>query len=387
MLKYLTLFVCLLLLGSNCTQDRKDFDSSTETYQMVSKDYVKFPLDNETAKTHFAIQYFEINDSSYFSLFNRYKSTLYIYNYHAKTLKKKIFFEKEGPDGIINPAKIGYLIVSFDTIFLHEPFSNQLIHTNGDGKVVKKYKLKSGSESAYSNYTDVRTLKPMVYEKGKIYLTGLKVGIEPIPDHTQLENVYILDLKEARIEASPTIKRPDIYNQGQWGALFKYQLYGCFNHDTRRFIYSFGLEHNLYETDHNNLLKKHYAKSKYFEEEFKPLTKNKDITPMELPVTKRTEYDFTTPSYYAILYDPFKKCYYRFATPPLTKEQFDENKPFEPSVIILDENFERLGETRLPPQGTYNYSMMFINEKGLHIMHDNREENALVFVIFEPVKI
>ena len=383
---FITIVRILLIISFlifSCGKEDEPMQPDSLSLEYVG--FVSFPLDSLSGKYHFALQAFhDTSGNAYFSFFNRNNSVLYIYDYDKREITEQIPFEQEGPNGIGNPGKIGYLVVSLDTIFLYEAYSFKLFQSDRKGKIVNTFLVRSADAGIYSSYPDVRTLKPLFFQDDKIYLTGLKVGIEPIPDHTKLDNVLIVDLQKKAVEASPFIKRSEQYNKGQWGALLKYQLFGCFNEESKKFVYSFGLDHHIYETDHATYENRYFMQSRFFDKKIKPLAKNKDVTPIELSVAERTLYDFTTPSYYTILHDPYRKLYYRFVTPPLSEEEYKDNKTFSPSVIILDEDFKIQGETRLPPQGVNDYSMMFINEAGLHIMHDNREENTLVFAIFQP---
>lgn len=390
-LKHQIILIFLLIISCSiyfsCQPDGKT-DNPQDIMELQTKGYVSFSLDDRSGKYHFSLQAFNLSpDSAYFSFFNQLNSTLYVYNYDNQELEQRIVFENEGANGVGNPGKIGHLIVSLDSIFLYNASNFKLMLANSNGKILKRISVRTNDAGVYTPFADVRTLKPMVYKDNKVYLTGLKVGVEPIPDHTKFNNVIAVHLEQDEIEYPGLLRRSKTYNEGQWGALHYYQLYPCYNPNTGRFVYSFGIDHNVYETDHDDYIQPYMANSRYFDKKIKPLAKDKDLSMAELPVNKRTEYDFTTPSYYAILYDESRNLYYRFVSPALTKEEYREKKPLSPVVMILDENFEILGETSLPSQGTYNYSMMFVNENGLHIMHDNGEEGKLYFVIFEPVKI
>jgi hypothetical protein len=100
-------------------------------------------------------------------------------------------------------------------------------------------------------------------------------------------------------------------------------------------------------------------------------------------------------SYYpTLLYDDYRRLYYRFARHPLTKEVSNPNflnynvldeQPF--SVLVLDTDFKVLCEHSFPDL-IYDLNAMFVGEKGLYIpqSHPKNEavdENTRVYDIFE----
>ena len=103
------------------------------------------------------------------------------------------------------------------------------------------------------------------------------------------------------------------------------------------------------------------------------------------------------PRYGDLIYDPYRKVYYRFAYP---KVSLDRNtnwwgkavygrKKF--SVMVLDEDFHVVGET-LFPEGIYNSFVFFVNEDGLYISRDykigtaEQSEDYLTFELFQLLK-
>ncbi len=99
-------------------------------------------------------------------------------------------------------------------------------------------------------------------------------------------------------------------------------------------------------------------------------------------------YEAFTGAYEAIKYDPYRQMYYRFAFLPV------EDPATQPTVlhgkiaiIILDNNFQKVGEYVLP--NGYNHLMSFVGKAGLHIASRTKysqDENFLTFDIFVPVE-
>ena len=87
------------------------------------------------------------------------------------------------------------------------------------------------------------------------------------------------------------------------------------------------------------------------------------------------------PSYGNIMYDEYCKVYYRFVYPEteletgLNYRKILHNGKKEFSIIIMDESFNIIGETKFPPF-TYVPHICFINEEGLFLCtsHFMRED-------------
>lgn len=90
----------------------------------------------------------------------------------------------------------------------------------------------------------------------------------------------------------------------------------------------------------------------------------------------------TSPSYENILFDPYRKVYYRFFRLPdtsYTPSVRGNNKPI--GIIILNEKFEKQKEFMLP-KNKYDLNNCFVSENGLHIQKMTESEDELVFDIF-----
>jgi hypothetical protein len=91
------------------------------------------------------------------------------------------------------------------------------------------------------------------------------------------------------------------------------------------------------------------------------------------------------------MYDKYRNVYYRFVEHPceLAKDEgyMDEPKAREFSVIILDKDFQIIGETKFPGN-KYFIRMSFVGRDGLYISENNLanpdfDEDKLVFACFK----
>lgn len=97
------------------------------------------------------------------------------------------------------------------------------------------------------------------------------------------------------------------------------------------------------------------------------------------------------PKYHSLLYDKYRKVFYRFALHPY--EWPKDRSPMsgndtgrEFSIIILNDKYEVIGEKRFPGH-TYDYHLCFIGKKGLYLSLNNLDnpifsEDELMFQCF-----
>ena len=143
-------------------------------------------------------------------------------------------------------------------------------------------------------------------------------------------------------------------------------------------------------TDNMEDVKWYNAKSKYLQS-MKPNVNNhtNDVNAL----VRATE----SAQYGNLMYDKYRNVYYRFAEMPceLAKDEthYDTHAPKarEFSVIILNDKFDIIGETKFPGN-KYFYRMSFVGKDGLYISENNLanpefDENKLVFSCFKLVDV
>ncbi|MDX2083653.1 MAG: DUF4221 family protein, partial [Rickettsiales bacterium] len=206
-------------------------------------------------------------------------------------------------------------------------------------------------------------------------------------DHTKLNNLFLFDLNSEKLEFF--CPRPQLYNQANWGEQSpNYNMHGTYHAWDNAFYYAFPIDNHLYKFD---LIRRQSSvvasvKSEYFEK-IKPLSKNTNKVFDKLEVDQHV---FTNPAYYNLVYDKYRKIYYRFVLHPLSEAQFfdPQGAPIRAvSIICLDEKFQKLGETFI---GNENYFLMyFVGENGLYIANKQKyeqDENYLEFDLFKVSK-
>jgi len=172
----------------------------------------------------------------------------------------------------------------------------------------------------------------------------------------------VINLEDKTIHSLPYYypSFPGADNKAKRAGVEEY-LSRCF--DGKHFVYSFYFDETIYiaPQDHDSI-KEVKVKSKYIEK-VRLLDDYGNLT-----ITDVCE----NPNYGNLLFDKYRNVYYRIAYPETEIEK--EVKGLELlqygrknfSIIILDKNFNIIGET-LFPDYTYNSTLMFVREDGLYI--------------------
>ena len=191
------------------------------------------------------------------------------------------------------------------------------------------------------------------------------------------------NLKTGKFEWVPIFYPPifkEEYENIDGGYGFSYD----YNYKENRLVCGFFGYDSLMVTDDLKHIRWYNAKSKYLKS-MKPKLGNS----MEgiNSIIKLNE----NPRYWHIMYDKYRNVYYRFAEMPYklasNESPYDEPKGKEFSVIVLNADFEIIGETKFPGK-KYFYKMSFVGKEGLYISENNLanpqfDENKLVFTCFK----
>lgn len=370
-----------LLISCKKTEDAYSLKSTEQ--------YFRFSIDEETKMPRISIFPFESKDGiEYISFQNDSKPEILFYDIRAERFVTKISFMTEGPNAIIG-GFWGYYIKDFNTIYI------QSLYTN----------------TAYSTDTTKRIKQIISFEKtdkGQRLIPFLQTaGVQIVFDGSNLYVPQTINpmLKDRMMEDSPVGVSIDTINKSikalpmKFPSLISFKDFGtpaasglnysrCF--DGKHFIYAFQSSDKLYKANiSHEEIEEVESKSKYIDKVSTIQVKSDNLN----DVLKRT---CEQASYGNLVYDKYRKVYYRFAYPE-TELEANENymeilhsgrKVF--SVMILDENLQVIGET-LFPEYTYSPNLFLVLKDGLyistnHIKNPNYSEDVLCFQRFELKK-
>tara|TARA_R110002074_G_scaffold229739_2_gene401157 strand:+ start:58 stop:681 length:624 start_codon:yes stop_codon:yes gene_type:complete len=181
---------------------------------------------------------------------------------------------------------------------------------------------------------------------------------------------------------------PWFYLKAYWRGGFEYMTH-TFNADQNLLVMSFAADHYLRTIDINKLevIDSAFAGSDKLSNIKAPRLKMSD-SGSELDDQKF----LTQSSYGRILYDEYRKVYYRFAfeginDSDLTSDSNDRATIKPSMIIILNENFKKIGEYSLN-RFKYDLNMTFVSRDGLNIrLKAPENEDIIMFDILKLIAL
>ena len=375
-----TLNLLLLVFAVlSCSGKKNNLNNKVSLY---ATDKMKsFNLDSDTKYNAFYL--YPFSDSvgkEYLSFLNYSSNQVLFYDLKSCNFLFKINMPAEGPDGIVQPS--GYYIKDLDNIYLTSYAYSGLIQVDTASHIIKRipygktdsgfkflpsYVLSSHPYTIpYSIGGRIHLMPPLVERFCPADKTPLCVSIDTVSSQFVASEITYSDvLSEEELAANDT----------RCSRVF----------DGKTFIYSFYVDEDIIIADKDH---KEFRRIKSASQYIKsPVEKQKQGV-------KGPQSNLEVARYGDLIYDKYRKVYYRFAYPQV---ELDDKinwrgkavygrKKF--SVIILDEQFNRLGET-LFPESIYNSYVFFVNKDGLYISRDyqvgigNQSEDFMTFELFE----
>ncbi|WP_037315971.1 DUF4221 family protein [Salegentibacter sp. Hel_I_6] len=391
--------ICIItFISVSCNENRKtivnekkgELHPTMELQQVASKSFL---LDDETAPKPLYVEIFK--DSSNVRLLtflNNYNNSIYFYDFNKLNFIKKLSLDKEGPNGINMP--MGFHIKEQDSIYIyHNLFEVALL--NKSGEVQNRISLNGGHDIRRNDISwayvypefSVQTVIPFMERSNELLLSGYFSGSMPDSIVDKFNFLARMDYDLNEINYSHSYPSSLFGENVNWGeGLFK-EVFPELHPDGNKLIYSFPISHDLYITELNGQnYEKIYAGSKSA-----GTIKSINKKPGKASAQEIRSSFVRQDMYAAILYDKFRKVYYRFlrkALPDAPKHTSWKEKNI--AIIILDQDFKYLGETTLGPETIWHWQNSFVTEEGLNIEYldeNNINEVNLTFKIFTPKKL
>ncbi len=379
-MKHLILPLLLFCLLSSCKREKGE---PQDNYTLEATENIKsFPLDSDVKYDASYLYTFEENGKRYLSFLNYRTTQLLFYDFDTAKFLFKVTLDKEGSNGVVMPT--GYYIKDFNNMYISSSAYFGLIKVDTTGTIVQKIaygKTDTGYKILPSYNPSSRPYLPPIFIGNKVYITQknlerfcpaektpLSVAIDTVQKkYTSLPLTYSI-LTEKQLES----------NVSSFSRTY----------DGKNFIYSFYVDEDILVTsiDHAEV-KRIKAKSKYINTPDEKLDFESESAPIKV---------LTLARYGDLIHDPYREVYYRFA---YHKTELENNvnwwgkivygrKKF--SVIILDKDFQIIGET-LFPEAIYNSCVFFVEKEGLYISRDyqinyDQSEDFMTFELFKLVE-
>ncbi|GEM_PF-6810386 len=359
----------IVACGSSPYGSEPDYEFE-ERLQIKEGRLYSIELDSVTPTESNFLAIHETTEGEQLVFLNYLDNTLVFYDYATRLVINKLSFPTTGPESLGELES--FEIVNEDSIFMVSAAIHAGFYT-WEGKLLNKiekvdYNIKLTPLTTSGN--------PPVLHKKKLYQSGFYLGSR---DHKM---TMVSSLEK---DSSYTVYQiPEIYRKGFWGPGEYDMHFHCYNKEYGLFVYSFPQSTNLFVTDHKSLDEDYYAGSKYFGEispvSSKQLKSYKEV--MDLTLIR--------PIFQEVIYDKYKRLYYRIAELPLTETEAGLiGDPYLPgirdfSIIILDTDFKKIGESDIFKREQYDSRIFFVGENGLHIKKLDREsEDKLWFRLFD----
>lgn len=352
-----------------------------KTYELApGNEILSLPLNDQTPNISVGLQYFQGEETYLFNA-NSNTNAIQIYDLGNQSLVKELIFEREGDQGIV----LAYFHVqSLDSIFVFPPFGNQFILTDTSGKV--KNRIRFDLPDGYSTlfvHNSYYVSPPKVMGNELVAKLRADGRISDFTQ-TQLDTISLaaaINLETGSVRLLPQRFPKDYLSTGQK------QLEYSFHQDEDQMTVSFLGDHRIYYYSANSAeATSTEAKSQFLDEVMPSFAKDTDSRGF-------AEYSSAKSRYESLIFDPFRRVYYRFAFPTVTIENDDQLRALRATpgafvVMVLDEKGKVLTERKFEG-GTYYPSNYFVGEKGLYlsINHPENPKNEEDQFQFELIKL
>ena len=381
MKKIIQLLILVHLYACGSSKSGEDIEY---TMELKESKKITLPCDENTYFLSKSIFQFEEDGKEYLHFENSRKGLYEIitFDLEKQEVHKRIPIEPEGPNGI--PAMYGskpYPDSKNYLIFQGKAF--RISQMNGEGIVDRNYQLKSPGRFVRVILSTFCYLPSFV--RDSVLYFDQRVASKKKRNLPNYPIFAALDLNTGELDWAslnfPTTFNGD-YSHIQSGDSFTYD----YNYKDDRLVCSFIESDSIMVTDDLSTVKWYNAKSRFLDSMIPYIN---DPTEDVYDLIRKEE----KPKYWHLMYDKYRDVYYRFAEMPCelaeNEDPYDEFAPRarEFSVIVLDKDFNIIGETKFPGN-KYFYKMSFVGRDGLYISENNLanpefDEDKLVFACFK----
>jgi hypothetical protein len=358
-------FPILFLILVSCSRKKEAEKNTSYTHNLtLSNKKIQLAIDDSTSLESNYFQIIEYRGVELLAVESKHKNSIQFYSLESKKLVKELKFPREG----VAPIRQihGFSWINWDSIIVFDKWRSSGILVDSTGAIVDQIVLKT-SEKSFNHASMNRS--PNLSINGKIYIFEFpNINLEDeqlFSGNVKFEYVY--DIKTKKGEYL-NFSWPEIYKGNFWG--FYHTFPSRVEGQNNAIVYSFGIDDNLQVLKPNGTIEKHKARSDYFN----------SIRPTDL--NENQSESFLKRGIYAmVIYDKYRNVYYRIAgleTDHILsngKPKTDIHKPY--SIIILDENFHKIGETVLVPVEQFLIKDWFVCKAGLCISTANPLNNEI----------
>jgi hypothetical protein len=385
---YILLIVTLSFLCIACEPNENI--ESIDKFTLIKADKIAFELDSVSSFVTFDIGIVPYNSQALYLYNNPFRQVL-IYDLESKKLIEKIRFNDDPRNNL--SATFGFIFLNKDSLIaFQDPLDIAILDEFKN--VVKRVRAKVPlKDNRYELYF------PSVSGSAKPIIKGDKVLIKVRP----MQNRMVQNGKEPELTELPILMEVN-YKTGEVSfvdVFYPKSIQGLEKrtNSSRVFMHQMGdqiligfthdpLIYSIARDDYK-LLSEASPASKYEVDFQKVRDAIFTSTPQEISYEEDNTY-----KYGSILHDPYRKVIYRKVTHPLLNNEIGKlfknlsemAIPF--SIMIMDENLNKIGEIDIPNSEYYMSNLWFVTEEGLYLSSNNlanpnMDEDFLSFDLFK----
>ena len=377
--RYIWFFIISIFVFTACV----DNADSEEEYELQKTKIIAFQIDSVTSFRNRFYDLLNIQGKEVLAFPNNNDLSIRYFDLLTQEELPKTLFEEKNKYALKEIH--GLYHFNPDSVLIIGDYGDQTFLLNKEGQVVNHYNFSNSDGGRYQGWgrTRINTgSKPFVYNH-TLFIQGSSIDgivhdIEKYFEETFVETRFNLETNIV----SYFKKYPKSYLSGL--GVYNPYISRIFDPHQNRILYSFGGDHHIYAYDLDS-----HEQSKYLAKSIQG-NKVRKLTPgIEGPFGSEKE-RVESAQYYNLVFDPFRKVYYRFLRNSIDYKNPDgslnslEKAPI--SIVILDSSLKKIGESRLEG-GKYRIQHQFVGRGGLYLSYNNLEnedieEDKIKFALF-----
>ncbi len=332
------LIITLIYLVTGCQSET----SQAVILEETKKEFMLLP-DSSLEKFSSLSLFYTRDGKSRIVLYDNLRHAVLFFDETGKHLSRVIL---EYPDSIPDAEAVPFVkALSADSILALWPSMRCVYLYGRNGKIIRKFDATAELKDKQKNYSLVAmNMSPIAYDGATIFVTCTRLDV--VVRTKEARQIYYSTPPDICIN----LMRPERQkNTGTWPAEYKsgasyrdFYPQRCVN-DKGEIIYAFSASDSIFVMKDDKIISRHFCKSKFMtQRHFFPDDSIGHFSYLD-------RYDVTEPRYITIMYDPYRKYYYRFVTHTIEFEKEDGltvntifDKPW--SLIVMDKNFKILDE-------------------------------------------
>lgn len=374
-------FACFCGCSGKITQTEEEKIQTEKEYTLEELPDKCFELDENTIQNTPYMQY--IPEKGQFCFTNTPDNSIAIYDFNTGKMLKKIFFDKEGGNGV---GHISSFLLTDSLIYLHHHWAQSLFITDTTTKVKKKISVDLShfqNEGIVPPNVMPHVYSPLHIAKGKLTFGGFNISKKDNETKENTPATLLYDLKREQLEL--TNGYPCIYHEGNWGNNMRF-VYYTFN-DTEDMVVSYPASDSIFVNDLAGHIQSFYVGIPEGNL-IKPIGNSRKPDRTAQRAEDEIKHYMANTVYGAIFYDKEQGIYYRIVTLPTPIDKNRKENPYNKKlqVVIFDKHFHICGVYDLPVY-VYWSGCCFLSKEGLHIQVYSDNDDIMRFKTFKAKKI